>query len=197
MKILLTILLLLNFGVSNSQNFIDGIIDCSNHWAIEQLRFLAGKQILDSNIHFEKTKTIIEVYNENQDKLEQLTLDEFRESDYPATQLWLSYRISDENLILTELLFPFNLNCTTPWNAGKTQEIIEPYLKVLQNKAKINLKKAFTIAEQNGMVNINNWDIDYEKGKLVWTLRNKENKVLKINAKNGKIIREFIEIPID
>ena len=61
MKILLTILLLLNFGVSNSQNFIDGIINCSKHWANEKLRFSAEKDILDNNFKFEKSETLIEI----------------------------------------------------------------------------------------------------------------------------------------
>ena len=124
MKILLTILLLLNFGVSNSQSFIDGIINCSNHWANEKLRFTVGKDILDNNFKFEKSETSIEVYNENEDKLERLTLNEFKKSDYPATQLWLNYKVMDESLILTELSFPFNLNCTTPWDLMDTKEII-------------------------------------------------------------------------
>ena len=163
MKILLTILLLLNFGISNSQSFIHGIINCSNHHANEKLRFAVGKDILDNNFKFEKSETIIEVYNENKDKLERLTLYEFNKSDYPATQLWLNYKVIDENLILTELSFLFNLNCSTPWNLIDTKEIIKPYLKVLQNKTKIDLKKALKIGKANGLNKIYYWDIDYKK----------------------------------
>ncbi|WP_159949977.1 hypothetical protein [Polaribacter septentrionalilitoris] len=201
MKILLTILLVLNFGVSNSQNFIDGIIYCAEHSANEKLRFAIGEQILDNNFKFEKSETLIEVYNENEDRLERLTLDEFNKSNFPATQLWLNYKVMDENLILTELGFPFNLNCTTPWNKKEIQEILEPYLKVLQNKTKIDLKKALEIGNENGLNEIYYWDIDYEKRKLTWTLKSKlknnQSKVIKINSKNGKVISEFIEIPID
>jgi hypothetical protein len=201
MKILTTILLLLNFGVSNSQSFIDGIINCSNHSANEKLRFVVEKHILDNNFKFEKSKTSIEVYNENEGKLERLTLDEFNKSDYPATQIWLNYKVMDDNLILTELSFPFNLNCTTPWNKKDTQEILKPYLKVLHNKTKIDLKEALEIGNQNGLKEIYFWDIDYEKRKLIWTLKsrlkNNQSKVIKINSKNGKVISEFIEIPID
>ncbi|WP_299224223.1 hypothetical protein [uncultured Aquimarina sp.] len=201
MKILLTILLILNFGVSHSQNFIDGIINCSKHWANEKLRFVVEKDILYNNFKFEKSETLIEVYNESEDKLERLTLDEFNKSDFPATQLWLKYKVIEENLILKELLFPFNLNCTTPWNSKDTQEILEPYLKVLQNKTKIDLKKALEIGNENGLNEIYFWDIDYEKRKLIWTLKSKlknnQSKVIKINSKNGKVISEFIKIPID
>ena len=201
MKLLLTILLLLNFGVSNSQNFIDGIINCSKHWANEKLRFSVGQDILDNNFKFEKSGTVIEVYNENKEKLERLTLEEFNKSDFPATQLWLNYKVMDENLTLKELFFPFNLNCTTPWSSKSTQEILEPYLKVLQNKTKIDLQKALEIGNENGLNDIYYWDIDYEKRKLIWTLKSKlknnQSKVIKINSKNGKVISEFIEIPID
>jgi len=169
--------------------------------ADEKLRFVIGNQILDNNLKFEKSKTLIEVYNKNEDKLERQTLEEFRKSDYPATQLWLNYKVLDENLVLTELSFPFNLNCTTPWNLKDTQEILEPYLKVLQNKTKIDLKKALEIGNKNGLNEIYFWDIDYEKRKLIWTLKSKlkdnQRKVIKINSKNGKVISEFTEIPID
>ena len=201
MKLLLTILLLLNFEVSNSQNFIDGIINCSKHWSNEKLRLSVEKDILDNNFKFEKSGTLIEVYNENEDKLQRLTLDEFNKSDFPATQLWLNYKVMDENLILTELLFPFNLNCTTPWSSKDTQEILEPYLKVLQYKTKIDLKKALEIGNKNGLNDIYSWDIDYEKRKLIWTLKSKlknnQSKVIKISSKSGKVISEFIEIPTD
>jgi hypothetical protein len=197
MKFLLTILLILNFGVSNSQNFIDGIIKCSKHWANEKLRLVVEKEILDNNFKFEKSKTLIEVYNENEDKLERLTLNEFNKSDFPATQLWLNYKVMDENQILTELGFPFNLNCTTPWNKKDIQEILEPYLKVLQNKTKIDLKKALEIGYENGLREICYWDIDYEKRKLIWTIKDKENNVLKVNAKNGKVCEKYIELRID
>ena len=102
---------------------------------------------------------------------------------------------------MTELLIPFNLNCTTPWSKKDTQGILEPYLRVLQNKTKIDLKKAIEIGNENGLNEIYFWDIDFEKKKLIWTLKSKlennQSKVIKINSKNGKILSEFIEIPID
>jgi hypothetical protein len=197
MKILLIILLLLNFGVSNSQNFIDGIINCATHWANEKLRFSVEKDILENNFKLEKSETIIEVYNKNVDKLERLTLEEFYKSEFPATQLWLNYKILDEGLILTELSFPFNLNCSTPWNLKDTEEILEPYLKVLQNKTKIDLEKALEIGTKNGLNEICYWDIDYEKRKLIWTIKDKKDNVIKINAKNGKVSEKYVEIRID
>ena len=201
MKLLTTILLLLSFGVSYPQSFIDGIIYCSEYRVNEQLRFSVEKDILENNFKFEKSQTIIEVYNENKDSLERLTLDKFNKSDFPATQLWLSYKVSYKNLILTEIQFPFNLNCTTPWGLKDTQEILKPYLKVLENKTKIDLIKALEIGKENGLNDIYYWDIDYEKRKLIWTLKSKlkdnQSKVLKINSRNGKIMSEIIEIPID
>ncbi|WP_282124720.1 hypothetical protein [Algibacter mikhailovii] len=200
MKILLTILLLLNFGVSNSQNFIDGIIYCAENRANEKLKFAVGTDIFESNFEFIESKTIVEVQNAEQ-RLERISLAEFKESEYPAIQFWLNYKVTHRNLALTELLIPFNLNCTTPWNKKDTQEILEPYLKVLQNKTKIDLKKALEIGNENGLNEIYFWDIDYEKRKLIWTLKSKlknnQSKVIKINSKNGKVISEFFEIPID
>ncbi len=201
MKILLIIILLLNFGVSNSQNFIDGIINCSQKWANDNLRNTVGKQIFENNFKFDNSKTIIEVYNETENKLERITLKEFKTTEFPAIQIWLNYEVKDDGLLLTELLFPFNLNCTTPWELNDTKEIIEPYLKVLQNNTKIDLKKALEIGKENGLSQIYFWDIDYEKGKLIWTLKSKlennQSKVIKINSKNGKVLSELIEIPID
>ena len=92
--------------------------------------------------------------------------------------------------------------CTIDWwNKENTQEILEPYLRVLQNKTKIDLKKALEIGNENGLNEIYFWDIDFEKKKLIWTLKSKlennQSKVIKIDSKNGKILSEFIEIPID
>ena len=200
MKILLTILLLLNFGVSNSQSFIDGIISCAEHQVEEKLKFIVDKDILETNFKFEESKTIVEIHNPERG-LERISLVEFKKSDYPAIQFWLNYKITSQNLELTELLIPFNLNCTTPWNKKDTQEILEPYLRVLQNKTKINLKKALEIGNENGLNEIYFWDIDFEKKKLIWTLKSKlennQSKVIKIDSKNGKILSAFIEIPID
>ncbi len=200
MKILITILLLLNFGVSNSQNFIDGIISCAEHRVNEKLKFIVDKDILKTNFEFEESKTIVEIHNPEKG-LERISLAEFKKSEYPAIQFWLNYKITSQNLELTKLSIPFNLNCTTPWSKKDTQEILEPYLKVLDNKTKINLKKALEIGNENGLNEIYYWDIDYEKRKLIWTLKSKlknnQSKVIKINSKNGKVISEFIEIPID
>ncbi len=102
---------------------------------------------------------------------------------------------------MNELSIPFNLNCTTPWSKKDTQEILEPYLKVLDNTTTIDLKKALEIGNENGLNEIYFWDIDYEKRNLIWTLKSKlknnQSKVIKVNSKNGKVISEFIEIPID
>jgi hypothetical protein len=128
-------------------------------------------------------------------------LAEFKKSEYPAIQFWLKYKITFQNLELTELSIPFNLNCTTPWSKKDTQEILEPYLKVLDNTTTIDLKKALEIGNENGLNEIYFWDIDYEKRNLIWTLKSKlknnQSKVIKVNSKNGKVISEFIEIPID
>jgi len=200
MKILLTILLLLNFGVSNSQSFIDGIISCAEHRVDEKLKFIVDEDILETNFKFEESKTIVEIQNPEKG-LERISLAEFKKSDYPAIQFWLNYKITCQNLELTELLIPFNLNCTTPWSKKDTQKILEPYLRVLQNKTKIDLKKALEIGNKNGLNDIYFWDIDFEKKKLIWTLKSKlennQSKVIKIDSKNGKILSEFIEIPID
>ncbi|MBR9847748.1 MAG: hypothetical protein GYB35_17385 [Algicola sp.] len=200
MKILLTILLLLNFGVSNSQNFIDGIISCAEHQVNEKFKFIVDKDILKTNFEFEESKTIVEIHNPEKG-LERISLAEFKKSEYPAIQFWLNYKITYQNLELTELLIPFNLNCTTPWNKNDAQEILEPYLSVLQNKTNIDLKEAIIIGKKNGLNEIYSWDIDFEKKKLIWILKSKlennQSKVIKINSKNGKILSEFIEIPID
>ncbi|WBL23852.1 hypothetical protein [Zunongwangia sp. HRR-M8] len=200
MKILLTTLLLLNFGVSNSQSFIDGIISCAEHRVEEKLKFIVDKDILETNFKFDESKTIVEIHNPEKG-LERISLAEFKKSDYPAIQFWLNYKITCQNLELTELLIPFNLNCKTPWSKKDTQGILEPYLRVLQNKTKIDLKKAIEIGNEYGLNEIYLWDIDFEKKKLIWTLKSKlennQSKVIKINSKNGKILSEFIEIPID
>lgn len=200
MKILLTILFLLNFGISNSQSFIDGIISCAEHRVNEKLKFIVDKNILEKNFEFKESNTIVEIHNPEKG-LERISLAEFKKSEYPAIQFWLNYKITHQNLDLTELLIPFNLNCTTPWSEKDTQKILEPYLKVILNKTKINLKKALEIGNENGLNEIYFWGIDYEKRKLIWTLKSKlknnQSKVIKINSKNGKVTSEFIEIPID
>lgn len=200
MKYLLTILILLNFGVCNSQNFIDGIISCAKHRFDERLRFIVDKDIIETNFEFNESNTIVEVHNPEKG-LERMSLEQFKNSEYPAIQFWLSYKLTYQNLDLTELSVPYNLNCTTSWNKEETQEILEPYLKVLENKTRIDLKKAIEIGKENGLNEIYFWDIDFEKRKLIWTLKSKlknnQSKVIKINSKNGKVISEFIEIPID
>ena len=69
------------------------------------------------------------------------------------------------------------------------------------NKMLIDLKKALEIGNKNGLNDIYSWDIDYEKRKLIWTLKSKlknnQSKVIKISSKSGKVISEFIEIPTD
>ena len=167
-----------------------------------RFRFLHFVKIIEKKLtgEFEESKTIIEVHNPEKG-LERISLAEFKKSEYPAIQIWLNYRITYQNLDLTELLIPFNLNCTTPWSKKDTQEILKPYLKVLQYKTKIDLKKAIEIGNENGLNKIYFWDIDYEKRKLVWTIKSKlesnQSKVIKINSKNGKVIAEFTETPID
>ncbi|MFI1745526.1 hypothetical protein [Thalassobellus sediminis] len=201
MKLLLTFLFLLNFGISNSQNFIKSVIYCAKVRADEKLRFAVGKEILDNHFQFDESKTLIEIYNEEEDIVEKFNFSDLKKTECQITQFWLYYKVSDENLVLTELFFPFNPNCTTPWATKRPKEIIEPYLKVLQNKTEIKLKEALKIGKNNGLSKIYYWDIAYEKRKLVWTLKSelekKQSKVIKINSKNGKILSEFIEIPID
>ncbi|WP_243471495.1 hypothetical protein [Winogradskyella sp. MH6] len=200
MKHFLILLFLLNFGVSNSQNFIEKIVSCAKHQFDEKLRFIVDKDILETNFEFNESKTIIEVNNPEKG-LQRISLVEFKKSEYPAIQFWLNYKITYQNLDFTELLVPYNLNCTTSWNKEDVNEILKPYLKVLESKTKIDLKKAIEIGKENGLDKIYFWDIDYEKRKLIWTLKSKlknnQSKVIKINSKNGKIISEFIEIQID
>ncbi|WP_299673503.1 hypothetical protein [uncultured Tenacibaculum sp.] len=196
MRYFLTILFILTFKVSDSQNFIDGIIFCAKNQFDEKLRFIVDKDILNTNFEFNKSKTIIEIHNPKKG-LERINLSEFKASEYPAIQIWLNYKLTYQNFDLTELLVPYNLKCTTPWSKEDTQEILEPYLKVLKKQTTIDLKKAIEIGKRNGLNEIYFWDIDYEKRKLIWTLKGKGSKVLKINSKNGKIISEFIETSID
>jgi len=184
LKWTLFILILLSFSICNSQNFIDGIISCAEHQVNEKLKFIVDKNILKTNFEFEESKTIVEIHN-SEKGLERISLTEFKKSEFPAVQFWINYKITYQNLELTELLIPFNLNCTTPWSKKDTQEIL----------------KAIEIGNKNGLNEICFWDIDYEKRKLIWTLKSKlknnQSKVIKINSKNGKVISEFIEIPID
>lgn len=200
MKLLLTFLFILNFGISKSQNFIKSVIYCAKVRADEKLRFAVGKEILDNNFKFEESKTLIEVYNKEKDIVERIKFADLN-AECQITQFWLYYKVTDGNHLLTELLFPFNPNCTTPWATIKPKNLMKPYLKVLQNKTKIGLKEALKIGKEKGLNKIYSWDIDYENSKLIWTLKskleNKRSKVLKINSKNGKIISHFIEIPID
>lgn len=201
MKKIIVFLLLFNFTLSNSQNFIESAINCSQNWADKKLLYVTKKKIFDNHFKFNKSDILIEVFNEHIGKLERLKLSEFKKSQFPATQLWLNYTIIYENLVLTELRFPYNLNCTTPWNTRDIEKILKPYLKVLRNKTNIDLGEAIKIATNYGLDDIYFWDIDYEKRKLVWTLKSKmennKSKVIKINSKNGKVISEFIQMPID
>lgn len=201
MKKNIVLLFLFNFTVSNSQEFIESVINCSQNWANKRISYVTKKTTFDNHFKFDKSNTLIEVFNEDKRKLERLKLAQFKNSKFPATQLWLNYRIIYKNLILTELRFPYNLNCTTPWNTRNIEKILNPYLKVLQNKINIDLIEAIKIATEYGLNNIYFWDIDYEKRRLIWTLKSKmkdnKTKVIKINSKNGKVISEFIQIPID
>ena len=201
MKILLTLILLISFEVCESQNQIKEVLYCAKNQSEYLIKKAVGKKIFESNFKFIKRETIIEIYNLDLDKLERVSLAEFENYKIPATQFWLIYKIKSQNLILTTLRIPFNLNCTTPWNSDETSEIIKPYLKVLTNKIRIDLKQVIKIAKSHGLSEINKWNIDYEKRKLVWTLKgkieNNQSKVIKINSKNGKILAEFTEIQID
>ncbi|WP_299215841.1 hypothetical protein [uncultured Aquimarina sp.] len=113
---------------------------------------------------------------------------------------WISYNIISDNLILTKLDLPFDINGELIYSKNKMKEILKPYLKVLERKTNVDLKKAIEIAKENGLTKIYNWSIDYENRKLVWTLRSKlENnmpEVIKINSKNEKILSKTIEISI-
>ncbi len=167
----------------------------------EKMIRLCSKELFTEHFYFEKSKTLIETYNEIDNKLERIRFSEFKDKECHITQLWLYYKVMDENLVLTELSIPINLNCSSPWSWDDTKEIIEPYLIVLKDETKIDLKKALEIGVKNGLDNIYEWDIDFEKRKLIWTIKSElekgRSKVIKINSKNGKIQAEYIEIPID
>ena len=201
MKILLFTLLFLIFSYSNSQNFIEGIFDCSKYGADEKLKKAVGVKAFNNHFKLAADKAIIEVYNEKSDRLERLTLEEFKQSDYPATQLWINYLVTDGDLVLTKLLFPYNLNCTTSWDIQNTKEIIDPYLKALQDDTIVDLREALRIGKDNGLREISDWNIDYEQGKLVWTLKgsfeNNKFRVLKLNSRTGKVLTDHYELAID
>ena len=81
MKILLTILLLLNFGVSNSQNYIKSVIYCAKVRADEKLRFAVGQEILDNHFQFEESKALIEIYNKDKDIIERINFADLKENE--------------------------------------------------------------------------------------------------------------------
>ncbi|WP_298481453.1 hypothetical protein [uncultured Maribacter sp.] len=201
MKLLTHLIIFLCIGVCRSQDFIDTRISCAKYRMEEKMIRLCSKELFTEHFYFEKSKTLIETYNEIDNKLERIRFSEFKDKECHITQLWLYYKVMDENLVLTELSIPINLNCSSPWSWDDTKEIIEPYLIVLKDETKIDLKKALEIGVKNGLDNIYEWDIDFEKRKLIWTIKSElekgRSKVIKINSKNGKIQAEYIEIPID
>ena len=201
MKFLTYLVTFLCFGVCSSQDFIDTRISCAKYRMEEKIIRLSSKELFNKHFYFEKSKTVIETYNKIENKLERISFSEFKNKGCHITQLWLYYKVMDKNLVLTELLIPINLNCTSPWSWEDTKEIIEPYLNVIKDETKIDLKKALEIGAENGLDDIYEWDIDFEKRRLIWTLKSKlekgRSKVIKINSKNGKVREEYIEIPID
>ena len=180
---------------SYSQTKIDSLI-LSSHTKAELLfTKLVPKKILNENFKFIPENIIIEDY----DLPSRINFSD--SNKYKPVHHWISYNIMSNNLILTKLDLPFDINGELIYSKNGMKEILKPYLQVLERKTKVDLKKAIEIAKENGLTKIYNWDIDYEKRKLVWTLKSKlENnmsKVIKINSKNEKVLSEIIEIPID
>jgi len=200
MRLLISILLVLNLGNIQAQDFIHKIVGCAIPRAEHLFINAVGKEIFEN--HFNIDKTIVEVYDDKTETLCRYELDSFKTINLQATQFWLVYSLKEESFVLTELYFPFNLNCTTPWNLNDTKEIVKPYLKVLQNKVKVDLEGAIKIAKEEGLKSISEWDIDFEKRKLIWTIKDKETnknewKVIKINANRSRDYNYYLEIPID
>lgn len=89
------------------------------------------------------------------------------------------------------------------------KDFLEPVVKVVERKV-ISLEKALDIAKDNGY-EITTWEIDYEKKedsndyktffpRLIWTLKGQKInggiKVIQINAKNGRVIKEYQEFSL-
>lgn len=89
------------------------------------------------------------------------------------------------------------------------EDFLLPQMKVINGKA-LSLDKVLQIAKIKGYSDVSEWDIDYEKNKdneykwffprLIWTLKEpvkneKESymKVIQLNAKNGRVLKEFKE----
>ncbi len=195
MKNLLNIIIILKLSFSFAQTKIDSLILSSHTKAELMFIELVPENILNENFKFISENIIIEDY----DFPSRINFSD--SNKYKPVHHRISYNIMSNNLILTKLDLPFDINGELIYSKNGMKEILKPYLQVLEDKTKVDLKKAIEIAEKNGLKKIYNWDIDYEKRKLVWTLKSKlENnmsEVIKINSKNEKILSKIIEIPID
>ena len=201
MKIILNIILLISLNICYAQSKIDSLIN--NHYSYTEkiLKDIVPSKILTENFEQNRKNMMFEVFNIEKDKLQRLNFKAFKKTNNNYRQILITYDIIINGKILSVIGFAFDNQGKLLNSISGIQEELKPKLKVLENRTKIDLNKAIEIARENGMIDIYYWNIDYEKRKLVWTIKSKfkdnQRKIITINSKNGKIMSDYIEIPID
>ena len=118
----------------------------------------------------------------------------------------LVYNIHNSGLIIGHTSFQFHLNSNraTQYSIKGEAEFLKPYVDLFKGKY-INLEKAILIAKMHGFNNIGTHVLEddprwkgpnyynSENSKVVWMIKerlsNGHDLVIRINAKNGKVIR--------
>ena len=201
MKILLNILFVISLNICYAQSEIDSLIE--NNYSITEkiLKDIVPIKIFEKNFIQSRKYIRFEIFNKKQDKLQRLNYNAFKKTGEKFNEILITYDVMINGIILTRLGFSYNRQGKLLNSISGIEEELKPNLQVLENKTKINLDKALEIAKNNGMIDIYYWNIDYKKRKLIWTIKSKhknnERKIITINSKNGRILSNYIEIPID
>ncbi len=185
----------MNFGFSYSQTKNDSLVLRSCTKIELMLTQLVSEKILNKNFKFIPESLVIE------DRVLPFRINFSDSNNNKPIYHWISYNIISNNLVLTKLDLPFDNNGELIYSKKRMKKILKPYLMVLKGKSNVDLEKAIEIAKENGLMKIYSWSIDYEKKKLVWTLKSKLDndlpEVIKINSKNENILSKTVEISIN
>lgn len=207
MKALL-ILLLLSINLLSAQPNIDyGYKVCNSSFVMELKRNF-GSEISEKFIfNIEKSYSYYIDFDSKQNiKLESSKLNSITCTPY---QYVLNYQLIDDesNIIRSfNISFIYKDGSLQMENLGDFKDFFSPYTLVIEKKL-ISLTKAIRVAE-NKNYKISSYDLDnYRKNqsKIVWILKEPVkykddngfyNRVIVINAKNGKILEEYEELTL-
>ncbi|GEM52635.1 hypothetical protein [Empedobacter brevis] len=209
MKYTSFIVLLFLFSISNAQNnrITSGFKSCEESFYIQTLFPIFGKSFVIEHFKMDSVNSYFNYIdyttNESYLKAQVKNLDTIKAIPTEYV-LILNVIHNDQKIGFVKVgcHYQDNLIRADKWKGLK--DYLKPQLKVIEGKV-INLEKALKISKNRGY-EITSWEIDYETKqnsndykiffpRLIWTLKEQKNnrrtKVLQINAKNGRVIKEY------